>query len=976
MKVPRDSAFLSSQNPATPKAIAALSAHSSHASVGAVFNALGAIKLVFRVNLARERTADDAWLAPESGSQAHAAHQVSARALCRIASVFDAIRLQDLSQDPPQSPVTNRKEPMVLNSPMKLAHPRTAVIPVYVQPALLFRGLATTVNLSLATCIVLAGCSSLPVAIPGVGRSPQARQTVATPNGSTSGSSSFAQSNQSDSDFVSPIGALKLSNVTLRGLAAMGIRDQTALVRWYNAPHLEFDPFLAPMVAELDGATGSAKSIDDLKLSAVTVEALSKGGVTEPSGIAKFDRKALDDSKQPRDLCRNEIANEMRRTGWTILRAQVINRPGATMLALNGVDVGSITKNDKAEWRRFLVEVPGPSSDLRTIATLSVDLPSASDGTPPVRWFKDIELVRGDELQVAIDITSAPIPSIGFTAKTPLSPAAIYAGDEVTLTCEGGDDNTIWFAFSNASELSAANYNTSPSGNTAAAGLPAWFRLRTSAESVAFPRGSLLDEPAMQPIVLGRGKDFVWRPQVETLAARIGALVRDSSGFWGFAERSIAVADLRPGLWSVPALSIDPSTLDAAARAAQAIDPSPINVYETHAILDQLLYVAKVDTPIALDLRLDEYRDASLPLARVTVDFGDGSATVQVSATDAAKAQVEHSYTAEGIYRITVKSTDIMGFERTHGTNVAVRADAPPAPEAAPAAASAAGPSVKLRVAATAAESSFDLFRRAAGQFARTVAARTARACDGRKIGLAHIHDFKDQNLVDLMDGALVSTLLGVGANMYEREPIFQHAIDARGFVDASTMMVPDQGGKVPDSLLSTVADGEKSDAALTMKLLERIGASAVPDVDVVIEYKLKRAEVNVVPAGAMVLRTARIFAWVRVHDRRTMEILFDDAVEVALGGTVAATESTSAGSAWDSYPDGFLLRSGSTDKAIETIEIKAEVSGDDAAAKVDIQEKVDVQEKAALPTSTTPAPVAAPAAPSVGGMLKGMFGG
>jgi hypothetical protein len=152
------------------------------------------------------------------------------------------------------------------------------------------------------------------------------------------------------------------------------------------------------------------------------------------------------------------------------------------------------------------------------------------------------------------------------------------------------------------------------------------------------------------------------------------------------------------------------------------------------------------------------------------------------------------------------------------------------------------------------------------------------------------------------------------------------------------------------------------------MKLLDRMGASAVPDVDVVIEYKLKRAEVNVIPAGAMVLRTARIFAWVRVHDRRTMEILFDDAVEVSIGGTIARSESTGGGTSWDSYSDGFMLRSGSTDKAIEAIEVKEVVTE-------------EVIEKAEAPSVSPASPATQPVSEmktetGVGGMLKGMFGG
>lgn len=770
---------------------------------------------------------------------------------------------------------------------------------------------------------------------------------------------------------VSNFGELSLSEVTVQGLVSVGVTDVDGLVRWFNQPPAKVDPFRSPMVAEFDRADTSADTMDELKVSAVTLEALRELGVTQPREIRKVDRKRLDERPRPSDLCRNEIAREMQRVGWTVLRANVKNRPGATTLLLNDAPVGPIEQNETGAWRRFLVEAEGHPSDTRSLATLTVELPSPADGTPPVRWFKDIELVRGGEVMIEIDVAAAPVPSIGFGPKTPLSPAAVYAGDEVSLTCDADGDDVIWYGFVDAAELTAGNYRATPSQSDSSVGLPAWFRLRSNASGAASLRGSLLEQPAMRPIVLGRGKSLSWRPQFETPTARIGVLVRGASGFWGFAERSIAVADLRPGLWTVPVLPVDAEAMEVASRAAQAIDPSPTNIYATHAILDQLLYVAKVGAKFPLDMRLDEFRDASLPLASVTVDFGDGSAPVRLEGGALAGGRPEHAYSKEGVYRISVKSVDVMGFERTHGTNVAVRMDAPPpppAPMAMPRTPSmAASPALRVTATATAAESSFDLFRRAAGQFARTVTARTARAIDGRKVGLAHIHDAKDQSLVDLMDGTLVSTMLGAGAKVYEREPVFQHAIEARGFVDASTTVVPEQGGRVPDAVVSGVAGGKEADPALVMELLAMIGTTPAPEVDVVLEYKLKRAEVSVVPAGAMVLRTARIFAWVRVHDRRTMQILFDDAVEISLGGTIAASEAGAAGKPWDSYPDGYLLRGKSVDTAIESIEVTVEKS---------VEVKAEAASDTVPDAATAPAATPAQSAPSVGGLLKGAFGG
>ena len=742
------------------------------------------------------------------------------------------------------------------------------------------------------------------------------------------GERSEAKSSGGSDEGESPsIDGLKLSKVTLRGLQAAGVRDLAGLVAWFNAIPGDADPFFAPMAAEIDGASASAESIEALRLSGVTVEALAAQDITAPSGLAAFDRKALKDSRKSIDLCRNEIARVMQTNGWTVLRAEITNGPRASRLALNGEPIGPIAAGDQPIWRRFLVNAPGSSSDQIVFATLSVDIPDSRTGMPPVRWYGDVEIPRGGELRMSIDVAAAPLPSIGFAANTPLSPAAVYAGDTVTLTCEGGGDQTIWFTFGSSGRLSGENYRAVPSANSNATGLPAWFRLRSIVEQAANGRTSLLEEPRMEPVLLGVGRTLSWKPEFETPEARIAVLTRAANGFWGFAERSIAVADLRPPLWMMPDLPVDADSRGVAASAALGVSPSPDNIYRTYEILSEMTYVATVGSPFTVDLRMDEYRDASLPLATVELDFGDGTAAVSVPAAEAASVQVEHTYGKAGDYRVQLRSRDAMGFERSHATNVRVVTATPaevaklePAP---------ARPRIRRRIEVNLAESSFDLFRRAAEQFANQVANQTKSARDGRSVVISHIHDRKDQELLDLMDSSLVSALLDEGATVLEREPLYQHVIDARGFVDASQVVVPDQG----------VA-----------------GGIPAPNADVVLDYKLKRAEVKVSPAGLMMVRTARIFAWIRVHDRKSMQILFDGDVTVSIGGTIAAAESAAAGLPWDSYPDGFMIREVREDKAVESVEI------------------VPVQP--AAPAAAVPA---APALPTkeegVGGMLKGLFG-
>lgn len=746
---------------------------------------------------------------------------------------------------------------------------------------------------------------------------------------------------------------IKVSTVTARGLASVGATDVKSIVTWFNQPSVDTDPFLEPMQSEIAEANSNAPTIESLKLSSVTVDALSSFGVNTPAGIASFPNKKLKDTQKPLELCRAEIAKSIKKLGWTELKATLTNKVNATQIMLNAEFVGSINPSDKL-LRNFLVYAPGSVSDSRVIATLSVDLPNSKTGEPSVRWYKDLDFYRGGVTSVAIDVGSAPSPSIGFAPKTPLSPGAVYAGDTIALTVEGGGEDTVWFSFPNTRELNSGNYKPAPSDSQTSAGLPSWFRLRESAEQVASPRDNLLDEPFRRPIILGSGAKFQWHPEFETPSARICVLVRDSSGYWGFAERTISVADIRPGIWMMPNLLIDPITSQIEAFGRGAVDPTPPNIYLTHAILSKLTYLAKTKSLMTMDLRADEYRDASLPLTKTILDFGDKSPAVTLLGEAALDSQIKHTFQTAGTFKVTARTIDVMGFERKHETYIRVTDDAPVFTK----------PAVKTdmtlikSVKRTAAMSSMELFRQTAALFSRMVVSNMDSAIGRRKVGLAHIHDFKNQEVIDIMDTALVEQLLDNGNEVYEREPIYQYAVEARGFVDAKKVVVPEQGGKVPDLFLTTVADGKDSDRALTMALLEKIGTVAPPDVDVVIAYKLKRAEVTLLPFGALTVRTAKIFGFVRVIDRKTLRILADKPVEAELGGTIVSAESTSVGTPWDSLPDGFMLRDDANDKAIQ----KEVVNQNPVPANSD-------PNVPAVPT--TPA-----AEPGITGAIKGLFGG
>ena len=367
--------------------------------------------------------------------------------------------------------------------------------------------------LSLAA-MLLAACDSTPRATSAA--KPAAPAPPATTAATTEAPKPAPQAVVAAPLPAAPDGGIEVSNVTKRGLAGLQVRGESAIATWFNGTNGEGDPFFAHMKAELDRADSGAKSIAELKLSSATEEALTKLNIKSPAEVSTIDLAKMEKNRIAYDCCRNDVVKGMQRLGWTVLRAEITNQPRATNLSLNGAVFASISPSEKPAWCRFLVKAEGNASDKAIYETLSVDLPDASSGSPPVRWFRDIRLTRGGEVQLSMDVSVAPIPSIGIAAANPLSPAAVYAGDTVTLTAEGAGADTIWFAFASARELDSSNYNTTPSANATSVGLPSWFRLRRASESNAGPRMSVLDEPALQPIAIGRGATITWTPQVET----------------------------------------------------------------------------------------------------------------------------------------------------------------------------------------------------------------------------------------------------------------------------------------------------------------------------------------------------------------------------------------------------------------------------------------------------------------------------
>jgi len=713
-----------------------------------------------------------------------------------------------------------------------------------------------------------------------------------------------------------PVGgvvSLEVSKVTKRALEDNGLSTPDSIAAWFNEPLPKKDPFAPAMASEIrtaQSSAASAASLEDLKLSPPTISVLATLGIQSPTQLTSFDPSKLSDLRRAEELCRAEIVKAMRALGWTLVTADVTNRPRASQLTVNGQVLGRLTASDAAVPRQFLTWIAGSLWDQSKIVTLSVDIPDPSTGRPPVRWYRDVELRRGGELKIPIDVLSAPIPSIGFKPTRMVSPAAVYAGDQVELFVEGGSEDTMWLVMPNPKELRGDNYRTSPSDSDATAGLPSWLQLREIVRSDGTARPSVLagnDDPLRQ---IGRGVRLTWQPQYESNAATVVAVVRGPGGFWGMASRTIAVADIRPGLWVMPRLPLasSPAFIGDLDRAIPL--GSSLNIYITHWVLSQLTYRAETGQAIDFELRVDDLLEASLALSRTTVDFGDGTPPVVLQGAEAIRATLSHRYADSGRYVVTLVSEDIMGLQRAQSTTI--RVDPTPSPQPPPEEPAVVMPPIlppaERTVRAANTPTTFDLLRRAVELWSASVAAIAADVADDRSLAVAHLHEQYSRSFVDLIDSGLVSALLDEDLTVIEREPFFQSAIDARGLLVAETFKPRPQGTETGEVLLEVAKLFPAFEEQLVQRWIDGLDDRTNPECNLVLDYKLKRAEVRVEELGDIAVRTARLMAVVRIHDRVTYQVLSNDIVETEVSDTIPRDEVTALGGTWDSFPDGFMM--------------------------------------------------------------------
>lgn len=708
-------------------------------------------------------------------------------------------------------------------------------------------------------------------------------------------------------DFV-----IRVSPVTAAALRSMGLNDEDAIAAWFNEPPAKDDPFVNAVDAEVQRAMSkSAKATDmaELNLSPATLTILDMLGVRTPTALSTFDLSRLAEGRRCEQVCRAEIVKGMLIARWTCINASVTNPARASQLSIDGELLGRLQASSSAIARQFLTRVPGSAWDETRIATLSVDIPSPSTGMPPVRWFKDLPLTRGAQASINVDVASAPIPSIGFRPSRDLEPAVVYAGDRVELFLEGGSKDSVWMVVPNPAQLTATNFNPSPSGSDSVTGLAAWLQMRKMIASSTRGRTGVLEGSSDPTRQIGMGSSMAWTPRFESPSCMIIALVRGPDGYWGMASRSIAVVDLRPGYWLLPDLP-----LASAPPVLKDLDGSlppggSTNIYLTHWALSQIVFEAQAGRDVTFEIRSDELLDASLPLVSATIDFGDGSSAVTATPSQVS-TPMTHQFASPGTYQVTLTTTDSMNLSRVQSTSVRVT-PVPPAPRTAVAARPASAPppptqAYKPRAATE--NTTFDLLTRAVKEWAEQVASMAAASADGRGVAVAHIHEDENRGLLDLMDSQLVNAMLSENLEVYEREPVFQSVLEARGFAISGNVDLEAQVAASNTELLSAASAHPDQGERLIGTWLSRLDAPLPPDCELLLDYKLKRAEVRVQQAGEIALRTARLLAFVRLHDAKTGRILADGTAQTELSDVVPISGARSIGKAWDAFPDGFLM--------------------------------------------------------------------
>lgn len=234
---------------------------------------------------------------------------------------------------------------------------------------------------------------------------------------------------------------------------------------------------------------------------------------------------------------------------------------------------------------------------------------------------------------------------------------------------------------------------------------------------------------------------------------------------------------------------------------------------------------------------------------------------------------------------------------------------------------------------------------------------------------------FQNENLTDLIDHVMVESLLGDGHSVFERNQSWIETLGAERQTPKDMLIddlieISKAGLRLSasiDTLSRAMPEGtsEPSRKAITpkeiMALYDEKEFKDMEPVDMLLNYKLKRAGVFYESIGPLTLRKVSLMGLVRLHDLKSFKILFDQEINAELTDCVFISSGDESMSypAWDNYPPNFMRKD-------------RELSVD---ADVNVKEQPSKPAEPRAESEDQNVPASEPEKKSPAGMLKGLFG-
>ncbi len=568
----------------------------------------------------------------------------------------------------------------------------------------------------------------------------------------------------------------------------------------------------------------------------------------------------------------------------------------------------------------------------------------------PFRCAQFATLERTEKLQsVNVSVVSFPVIDVVVNPAKPMSEPVVYAGDKVKLMACGRVSSSgfryFWTVFSDPDirRLVPASIDTLKGGSKLY-GMTSWLSLRDAIskeinaalsqdghtingiEDLAVDK---LFASMENSVYLGEGHSVDFQPRQE---GRVVAclMTYDGQGHWQLSFRDFLVLDVRPVVWMLPQLPIrDQASIRALeelrARIAE-FGASDIRIYsDIVKALSHANFSATVGHPVNIAISRGAQWRAEVPLESATIQVNDGRKQV-VNLNDDGAGRFTFNPEAQGEYRLRMIARDVMGLERE--ANLIIQASSPPKQPAlasSPAKQPAREPVMKAEATrkpgqptAFVVENSRDLFRLVVNEWAEKTT-RLVYDYTGKKLGISHLHDHANRDVIDLLDHVLVGNLLDQGHMVIERDNVWLNSLVVNQLSHRDALIHRD---------LTNFSPQNSADLEALMNLSSSMSLPAHNSVETLLHYKLKRAGVFYETLGPLTLQRAAISAFVRLHDGANYQILAQDEVSAEIAHLIIDASGTPLRDhrPWDSYPPNFMTAHASIlpDVATASVRVKS----------------------------------------------------